>query len=338
MLRKYRYLAAALLFAGASLGTASAQEDFYAGKQINLIIGADVGAGFDAYARLLATHMSKFIPGNPRIVPQNMPAAGGLQATNFLYNVAPKDGLTIGALQRTAAQAPLQGQPGADYDASEFNWLGSLASEIGVCVADASSPVQRFEDLFEHELIVPGSAQSDSELHPRIFNNIFGTKFEVITGYAGGAQLRLALEQGEVDGRCGWSWSSLKQQQPDWIEDGRINILVQTGFERDPDLPDVPLAFDFVTSEEQRQILNFHFARQLMGRPYAIPPGVPEDRVQILRDAFDAMIADPEVQADFAAHGELLLPTSGVQVQAMVDDFYAMSPDLLEKAAAAIME
>src|SRR5690606_29702658 len=127
----YRYLAAALLFAGASLGTASAQEDFYAGKQINLIIGADVGAGFDAYARLLATHMSKFIPGNPRIVPQNMPAAGGLQATNFLYNVAPKDGLTIGALQRTAAQAPLQGQPGADYDASEFNWLGSLASEIG---------------------------------------------------------------------------------------------------------------------------------------------------------------------------------------------------------------
>lgn len=309
---------------------AQSVEDFYRGKQIRLLIGADTGAGFDTYARILAQYLGNFIPGKPTFVAQNMPGAGGIQAANYLYLTAPRDGSMIGALQRTMAQAPLVDTPGVQYDSRKFHWLGSLNNEVGVCVSWHESPVKTFKDVFDKELIVAATSNSDSDTYSQVLNRVLGTKLKIITGYTGGAQLLVALERRESDGRCGWSWSSVVVQRPDWLKEKKINVLAQMAVEKHPELPDVPLVTEFARTDDERKALRFVFARGIMGRPYVIPPGVPDDRVAALRAAFDAMVKDPGVIAEFARQKQELTPVSGLVIQKLVDEFYATPKDLID--------
>ena len=328
-------LGAALLAATAITSVASAQsvENFYKGKEIRLTSSSDVGGGYDATARLLARYMPNHMPGNPRIIVQNMPGAGGIKAANYLYNVAPKDGLAIGGVHRTVPQAPQLGLPGTQFDANKFFWLGSMANEVSVCVAWHESPVKTIQQAMQQELVVGGSGANDTEQFPAVLNNIIGTKFKIISGYPSGTAVNLAMERREVDSRCGWSWSSLVQQQSDWLKDKKINILAQISTEKHPDMPNVPLVMDFAKTAEDKQVLEFLFARQVMGRPFVIPPGVPMERVTALRAAFDAAMKDKALIAEGTKQKLEISPTSGVAVQQLVDRLLKTPKNLVKAAA-----
>jgi len=227
---------------------ASAQSvaDFYQGKQITLIVGAASGGGYDAQARLLARHIGKHIPGNPTVVVQNMPGAGSLQATNHLYNIAAKDGTTFGLIQRDMLVAKAMNAPGVRFDVEKFNWVGNLASEIGIVTAWHTSPIKTTEDLFNKEMIVGGTGTTiDTETSPRLMNSLIGTKFRVVSGYTGTAQVLLAMERGEVMGLGDWSLSNIRSRNAQMLQDGKIRLLMQTALKKSPDLPDVPLILDF---------------------------------------------------------------------------------------------
>lgn len=322
--------------AGAALpANAQTPEEFYAGKTVELYIGYSVGGGYDTYARLVARHMGKHIPGNPTVVPVNMEGAGSLRATNWLYNAAPKDGTVFGTFARGAAFEPLLGQGQAQYDATEFNWIGSANDEVSICAAWKTAEITSFEELREKELIVGGTGRAaDTDTFPRVINGVFGTKMETISGYPGGNDITLAMERGEVQGRCGWSWSSVKSLHSDWVENGDINILVQLSLNKHPDLPDVPLIMDFVENDEQRQILELVFARQVMGRPFAAPPGVPEDRVEALRDAFMATMEDPEFLAEAETAELEITAVSGADIEELVKRTYEAPSEVVEQTKA----
>ena len=327
-------LGAALLAATAITSVASAQsvENFYKGKEIRLTSSSDVGGGYDATARLLARFMPNHIPGNPRMIVQNMPGAGGIKAANYLYNVAPKDGTAIGGVHRTVPQAPQLGLPGTQFEADKFFWLGSMANEVSVCVAWHEAPVKTMKDALEKELIVGGSGANDTEQFPAVLNNIIGTKFKIISGYPSGTAVNLAMERREVDARCGWSWSSLVQQQSDWLKDKKINILAQVTTTKHEDLPNVPLVSEFAKNESDKQILDFLFARQVMGRPFVIPPGVPMERVTALRAAFDAAMKDKALLAEGDKQKLEISPVSGVEVQQLVARLLKTPQDLVDAA------
>ncbi len=324
-----------LALAGSAARAEDEKEPFYKGKQIRLIIGSDVAGGYDTYGRLFARHIGKFIPGNPRVVVTNMDGAGGVQAANYLAHVAPKDGTVIVMMQNNMPQAKVLGLQGVDFDPTQLNWLGSLNSEVSVCVAWHTSPVKTIEDAKTHELIVGGAGQNNTEQLPAVFNNLIGTKFKIISGYPSGNGILLALERREVDGRCGWSWSSVVVQKPQWLKDKTVNVLAQVALKKHPNLPDVPLILDLAKTEEDRQALEFLFARLAMGRPLAAPPGMPPERVALLRKAFDEMVADKEVQADFAKQKQELTPMSGEEIQALVERLNKFPKDVIVKADAA---
>ena len=305
-------------------------------KPIELYIGYSVGGGYDIYARLLARHMGRHLPGSPVIVPKNMDGAGSLRLANWLYKAAPRDGSAIGTIGRGIPFDPLLGGQGAQFQATEFGWIGSANDEVSVCVSWGRKRVARFEDVFTRELIVGGTgATADTDLFPKIINGVLGTKFKVITGYPGGNDVTLAMQRGEVDGRCGWSWSSIKTNHPQWVKDGTINLLVQLSLEKHPDLPQVPLIMDFIKSEEQKAILRVVFARQVMGRPFLAPPGVPAERLAALRKAFDATMADKAFLAEAEKLKLEITPVRGEAVQALVAEVYRTPPAILKKAAAA---
>lgn len=322
-----RALALLLMF----LGTPAAAQ-----KPIELYVGYSVGGGYDIYARLLARHMGRHLPGNPVIVPRNMEGAGSLRLANWLYKAAPRDGSVIGTIGRGIAFDPLLGGQGAQFQATQFGWIGSANDEVSVCVSWGQKRVARFEDVFTRELIVGGTgATADTDLFPKIINGVLGTKFKVITGYPGGNDVTLAMQRGEVDGRCGWSWSSIKTNHPQWVKDGTINLLVQLSLEKHPDLPQVPLIMDFIKTEEQKAILRVVFARQVMGRPFLAPPGVPAERLATLRKAFDATMADKAFLAEAEKLKLEVTPVRGEAVQALVAEVYRTPAALLKKAAAA---
>ena len=315
-------VAAAILALGAA-GQAQSPADFYKGKNVDLTIGYSAGGGYDVYARLLARHMGRFIPGNPAIVPKNMPGAGSLVLANWLYNVAPKDGTAFGTIGRGAAFDPLLGSTKAQFDAAKFNWLGSMNDEVSVCVSWYTTGITSLEQVKHNELTVGGSGQAaDTDQFPKVLNATIGTKFRLVTGYPGGNDVDLAMERGEVMGRCGWSWSSVVATHKSWIDEHKINVLVQLSLSKHPDLPNVPLAMDLANNDEQRQIFKLVFARQPMGRPFLAPPGVPSDRVSVLREAFMDTMKD----GDFLAEAEKMKleinPVAGDAVQEIVQDVY----------------
>jgi tripartite-type tricarboxylate transporter receptor subunit TctC len=308
---------------------------FYAGKSIDLEIGYSVGGGYDLYARLLARHLGRHIPGNPTIVPKNMEGAASLRLANYLYSAAPRDGTVIGAVSRGAAFDPLLNQKGAQFDASKFSWIGSANNEVSVCVALQSSGITSFDDVLTKPLTIGSTGVGDDTYQfPALMNAVVGTKFKIVTGYPGGNDITLALERGEVQGRCGWSWSSIVATRMDWVTSKKIIVLVQMSLSKHADLPNVPLVMDLAKTNEQRQIFKLIFARQVMGRPFVAPPGVPAERVAALRQAFAETMKD-QAFLDDAAKGKFEInPVGGDELDALVKEIYQTPAEVTKKTAA----
>jgi tripartite-type tricarboxylate transporter receptor subunit TctC len=243
--------------------------------------------------------MGKHIPGNPKFVAKNRPGAGSMLLANELFNVMPSDGTAVGIIGRGQVMEPLFGTAEAKFDPSEFVWLGSANNEVSICVSWHETDIKTLDDFLTMPMIVGGTGPgADTDTFPKVLNNIIGTKLKLVTGYPGGNDILLAMERGEVDGRCGYSWSSAKSRKADWIRDKKINILMQMSTAKHPDLPDVPFVMDFAKTERDKQVLGLIFARQAWGRPFLAPPGVPEDRAKALQVAFMATMEDPEFLAD----------------------------------------
>ena len=313
---------------------AQSPADFYRGKNVEIYIGYSVGGAYDLYARVIARHIGKYIPGNPTVVPKNMEGAGSLRLANWLYNAAPKDGTVFGTIGRGTAFDPLLGHKGASFDATKFTWIGSANNEVSVCVAWHTTGITRFEDLLTREMTVGGTGSAaDTDQFPKITNGVLGTRMRVITGYPGGNDVGLAMERGEVQGRCGWSWSSVKSTHPAWVTDKKINILVQLALSKHPDLPDVPLIVDLAKTDEQRNVLKLIFSRQVMGRPFLGPPGIPADRVEALRKAFMDTMRDKDFLADAEKSQLEINPVDGADLEKLVKEIYQTPPQIAQKAA-----
>jgi tripartite-type tricarboxylate transporter receptor subunit TctC len=306
-------------------------------KVVELYIGYSVGGGYDVYARLLARHMGRHLPGNPVIVPKNMEGAGSLRLANWLYKAAAKDGTVFGTIGRGIAFDPLLGTEGAQFKASEFGWLGSANDEVSVCASWGKTGIDKFEDFYTRTIFVGGTgAGADTDAFPKAMNTILGTKMKLVTGYPGGNDITLAMQRGEVEARCGWSWSSIKSNHPTWVKDGTIKLLVQLSLDKHADLPDVPLIMDLVKTPEQRAVLRLIFARQVMGRPFLAPPGVPAERLAILRRAFMDTMQDKAFLAEADKIKLEITPVSGEAVQKLVADIYATPPEIVRQAAQAV--
>ena len=336
MVRVRRLAAAAtMMVLATSVAGAQTPAEFYKGKTLEFYIGYSVGGGYDLYARVLARHIGKHIPGNPTVVPKNMEGAGSLRLANWLYRVGAKDGSVIGTIGRGTAFDPLLGAPGAQFDGTKFTWLGSANNEVSVCVSwNATSGITKFEDLLTKEMTVGGTGISaDTDQFPRIINGVLGTKMRIVSGYPGGNDVVLAMERGEVKGRCGWSWSSVKSTHHAWLDEHKMTVLTQLALEKHPDLPDVPLIIDLAKTDEQKQILKLIFARQVMGRPYLAPPGIPADRAEALRKAFMETMADKDFLADAEKAQLEITPVNGEHLQTLVTEIYATPPEVAKKAA-----
>jgi tripartite-type tricarboxylate transporter receptor subunit TctC len=329
-------LATAMIAPDASAQPAA---DFFRGKTITMLIGYTSGGGYDLYARVLSKHMGRHIPGNPSIVPQNMPGAGSLRAANFLYNVAPKDGLTIGMIGRGLAMEPLIGASKPQYDARKFIWLGSGSDQVSLCVTWSTSPVKSWDDMLARPFTVGGEGSgSDPDMFATMIRNLFKVKLRLVSGYPGGNEINLAMERGEVDGRCGWSWSSIKITKPDWLAGKKINLLLQMALKKSRELPEVPLIMDFAAAERDRQILRLILARQQMGWPFLAPPGLPAERATALRQAFDATMKDDAFLTEAKQRRLDVNPMSGAEIDALVGELYRTSPDVIAATKAVIAE
>jgi tripartite-type tricarboxylate transporter receptor subunit TctC len=311
--------------------------DFYRGKNLNLLVGYSAGGGYDTYARILARHLGRHIPGNPTVVVQNMPGAGSLKATNFLYNAAPKDGSTIATFSRGMAMEPLIGGTNVAFDSTKFGWLGSGTNEVSVFVVWHTAPIRTWQDMLTKPFTVGGEGSgSDPDIYALLLKNAFGAKLKLISGYPGTAEVAIALERGEVDSRASWSWSSLKTLKPDWIAQKKVIFPVQLNLTRGSELQDVPLITEHAKTDAQRQMLKLILSRQEMARPYAAPPGIPDDRKAALRKAFDESWADPELLAEMKARGQEVHPVSGAALDTLVADVYATPKDVVAETRKAI--
>ena len=326
---------AGLLPAMSLMVTTAQAADFYAGKQITMIVGSAVSGGYDTYARLVARHWPKHIPGNPPIIVQNMPAAGSLAAMNALANTAPRDGTTIGAVQNHIGIEPIIGITGPiesmRFDGRTMNWLGSATKEIPVVAVWSNSPIKKFRDTFEREVLVgsSGTATADT-VYPRILNAILGTKFRVVAGYKSNNELIIAAERGETMGRAGWFVSGMLATQGQQIADGKILLLVQLASEAHPALPKVPLITEFVTDKAKLDQIAFSLSWLAMGRPFVAPPGVPAERVKLLRDSFMKTMADPTFIADAKSLRLDVIPMSGEDVQVLVQRLYETPRSIID--------
>ena len=331
----------ALMAMSVCVATAIAQDtsvaDFYRGRTVSIFIGYGPGGGYDLSARVLARYMGRHIPGEPTVVPRNMPGAGSLQLANYLYNVAPKDGTEFGIFGRTVPVDPLLGTQGVQFDAQKFTWLGSTSNEVSTCVAWDSAPVKTMDDLLTKELTVGASgAASPSAVFPVIFNAVLGTKFKVINGYPSSANILTAMEAGELTGFCAWGWVPMRAMRADWIRDKKFRVLFQIGLRKHADHQDVPLVLDLAKTSEDRQLLEVLIAPQVFARPFVAPPGLPADRAAALRKAFNETVRDP----DFIAEAERLALepdlVTAEQAQEVLAHIYATPKPLLERAKAAI--
>jgi tripartite-type tricarboxylate transporter receptor subunit TctC len=335
-----RYCAFAAMLAAAwpAPGCAQSVAEFYAGRQINLIVGSTPGGGYDTQARLVARHLGKHIPGNPTIVVQNMPAAGSLAATNHIYNVAANDGTVIALIQRGMLLIKNWNPSGVRFELGRLNWIGSINSEVAVTAAWHTAPHKTAKDLFEQELIVGGNTGVDPETTPRLFNALIGTKFKIIKGYPGVTEIILAMERGELQGIGDWSWSSMKVARPDWIRDKKIILLMQTALQREPELGDLPSALDFVKNEADRKVMELYLTQKTVARPLIAPPGVPADRMAALRAGFSALGKDEDFLADAQKAKLEVAPVAGETVDkviALITSASRETADRLGKAIAA---
>jgi len=313
----------------------AAAEDFYKGRNVSLVIGYSAGGGYDAYARLLARFMGKHIPGDPSIIPQQMAGAGSLRAANYIYSVAPKDGLTFGTFSRNMGISPLVDK--AQFDSRKFTWLGSVTDDTTTCVSSAVSPIKDWKDFLTKPSKFGGlGSGADPDVWALMYKNVFGADVKLITGYPGTNDAILAMERGEVDGLCGLSWSTIKTEHPRWIEDHSVRIIVQAALKKEPELGPVPLATDLVTKPEQLQILKVMLATQAMARPFAAPPDIPADRKAALLAGFDATMSDLDFLAEARKQNFDVRPVPAAKIDAILAEIYATPKDVIDKAARAI--
>ena len=333
MFRSMTRLAAAGLLASASLiGSAQAQSETF-DKPVTIYVAGTAGGGIDLLARALARHMGQYLPGNPNMVVQDMPGAGGIRAANFLAEAAPRDGTAIGTFAGGPVIEPLIGARNPGYDMSKFTWVGAVSKDVGVCLSYGTTPFKTVEDLRDKQMIVAGTgAGSDSDTYPIILNEVLKTKIKLITGYLGTKETIMAIETGEAHGRCSVAWSALKMARPDWLRDKKINVIMQFGLEKSRELPDVPLVLDLVKNPEDRQLMELLMGTMAVARPFMAPPGVPPARAALLRRAFDKTMTD----AGFLAEAQQLQldvePTSGEEAQKVVQNMYATPKAVVERA------
>jgi tripartite-type tricarboxylate transporter receptor subunit TctC len=327
--RAFALGAAMFLWASA----AHAQADFYRGRTVTLVVSASAGGGYDIMARTLARYLPRHIPGTPRIVVTNMPGAGGIGATNYLYRGAPKDGTYIGSVQNNLPFEPLLGTREAIYDPTKFNWLGSPSTEVGLVVVWKTAPVSSIEDLKQREITVGSSgANSTPSFYARLLNETLKTRMKIVVGYPGQNEAYLAMERGEVDGFPSLFYNTLNATRPNWRTENNVKLIVQYGLEKEPALPDVPSALDLVTDPEDKLLLQAGLAQVTMGRPYLMPPDVPAERVAIMRKAFEDTVKDPAflAEANRLALG-VETPRTGAQVQRLLEDAYRIPPNVVAR-------
>jgi len=325
----------ALLFWVAPARSADDVAAFYRGRQLRIVVGTAAGGGYDLFARAVARHIGAHIAGNPAVIVQNLPAAGGMVMTNQLYASAPRDGSVIGAPINGIPTAPLLAPAGAHFDATRLIWLGSTNREPYVAFVWRTAPVQSLADLRTRELIVGATAPGTTMVDfPLLTNDILGTRFRIVRGYEGTPQINTAIERGELEGQGGIGWAAVKAQVPQWITERKIKVIAQYGLKRHPDLADVPTMLELATNDPDRQALTMLFARTEYGRPYFLPPEVPAARVEALRRAFDATMRDPAFVADAAKLQLEIDPMSGEAVQALVGDLAATPAQVVARVRA----
>ncbi|MDB5544501.1 MAG: hypothetical protein JWO64_1650, partial [Hyphomicrobiales bacterium] len=327
-------VSAALLMAGltGALAQSDPVADFYNGKTITIITSTGPASTYTTYAQLVADHLGAHIPGRPKLIVQTMPGAGGIRAANFLVQQAPRDGTAMAIFAGGPILEPLIGDRNPGYDMSQFTWIGAISKDVSLCIVRKESPVKTLADATRSQVNVAGTgAGSETDTFPVVLNDLLGTKFKVITGYLGSQQTILAIESGEVDGRCGWSLSSLKSTKPDWLADKRVNVLVQMALAKSPEMPDVPLVMDLAKTDADRQLLTLLLGTTAIARPFVAPPGLPEARTRNLRRAFDATMKDPQFLKEAAIMRADVEPTTGEDVQKIVAAMYATPKAVVER-------
>ncbi|MFN3892334.1 MAG: Bug family tripartite tricarboxylate transporter substrate binding protein [Beijerinckiaceae bacterium] len=312
---------------------AAQSEGFYKGKQVRMVIPSGAGGGYDTFARVLSLHLRKHLPGNPNIVDQNMPGASGMLGTNWAASIAPKDGTVIVATYNTLLIEPMFGNKSVKYDPRDFEWIGSMGKQQQICVTWHTSPIKSIDQAKEREIVVAATgATGNSATMPKQLNQLIGTKFRVVPGYST-TESRLSLERGESEGICGLSYSTLKAAQPEWIDNKRINVLVQSGSKPQKGLEHVPLLRSLVKDPNDLKVLDVLSFPEEIGRPFLMPPGTPKNVVQIVRRAFDATMKDPAFLADAEKARLDLDPISGEETEAIIKEAYGTPKELIQRAA-----
>lgn len=334
--------ASSAILIGAGAGASALADpvaDFYQGKRITMSVGSEPGGGYDAYARLVTRHMGRLIPGNPGFVVQNMPGGGGLRVTNHLYNIAPKDGSAMATVQRGLLTSPLLEARNLQlqYDPMKFNWLGSLNSETGLIVVWHTTPHKSMDDLFKTDLLV-GSSSPSTDFLPLFLNNVLRTKFKIIPGYKSSTEAYLAVERGELQGRVSTGWAGDKDVLEPWMKDNKVRFLAQLSLAKNPEFPDVPLILDYARTPQEKQAMELILAAQQWGRPFVMPPDVPQDRVAAVRKAFIEMTKDEQFLAETKKLRMDLDIMTGAEIETLLKRVYATPADIVEVARKAISD
>ena len=328
--------AAALLIAGQA-SAQSSEDTFFKGKEISLGIGFGAGGGYDTYARLMARHYGRFIPGNPVVVPKNEPGAGGMKLASTIYNVARKDGTELALFAATTALEPLFGTEEAKYETTKFTWIGNLDSDVSSCGVWKHTGIKTWEDVKSKETTFGATGPAAiTSIHPLVMGSLFGMKTKVILGYQGTRDVNLAMQRGEVDGTCGMYMSSIRSQYKDDVASGALTILMTFGTERTKDFPNVPSVFELIKNDDDRKLADLIFGSDQIGRPISAPPGLAPARAATLRKAFDTMVKDPEFLAEATKIGLSMQAMTGEDVQKRFAEFYNTPKPVIDRAMKAM--
>lgn len=330
-------LATTLTGFGAVTARAEDPAAFYSGKAVTLYVGYPPGGGYDVYARAMSRYLSKHLLGQPQLIVKNVPGAASLVLVNQLYSTLPQDGTAIGMFARSIAMDKLMGRQSANYEPAKLNWIGSANAEVSLCAVWHGLGIKSIEDFMSREIVFGSNAPgSESDSYPKILNTILGAHFKIVSGYPSGNDLMLAMERGETQGRCGFTWSAAKTSHAEWLASKKLHIALQFAVARHPELPDVPLVTELARTPSQRAALELILTQQAMGRPFAAPPNVPADRVAALRAAFDKTMADPEFLADAAKRRMEVQPIGGKELENLVNKMFAASPETVATAKQAL--
>ena len=323
----------AVSFLCAPAARAQPAADFYKGKSVTLVVSSSPGGGYDIMSRTIAKYLGSHLPGNPRVLVQNMPGAGGIVAMNYFYANAPKDGTILGAVQNNTPFEPLLGTREAKYDPTKFNWLGSPSTEVGLIAVWRNVPVNTLADLKRREITVGSSgANSTPSFYARLINETLGTKMRIVVGYPGQNEVYFAMERGEVDGFPSLFYNTLNATRPAWRKEKNLKLILQYGLEKEPEISDVPNALDLVTDPEDRLLLQAGLAEVTLGRPYLMPPNVPADRVAAIRKALEDTFRDPAFLADSKRMSlGVSSPRTGAQIQRLIEDTYHTPPKIVDR-------